>query len=336
MLTSKSQTIQLEQTQEQIQLILNKQADKKAKLTAVLPYVGIILLIVFFSFFTNGKFFQKDNFEILIAQCYTIVMVIMGCTFMYAAGGLDMAIGAVMSVGILVMAIATTVLNISPLIAFFLALAVTIGGMSITAVARNQLNLDPFIASLCVLNACTGIVQLSTQKGTITVPYSIYAGINTTEVKITVLIIVFCLGFVLFNFTGVGKSLKAIGGNINVARISGINDKFYIWIAYALAGVTLAIAGFFSMLRVGMVDTAAGGALNLNVITAIVLGGMPLAGGANSKFVSPVLGGLMVAILTNGLALMGYANAIGFLFKGILFLVIVSLTYERTKGKLIS
>lgn len=332
----KTKTSQLEQTQEQIQLILNKQADIKAKFTATLPYVGIILLFVFFSFSTNGKFFQKENFEILLAQCYTIVMVIMGCAFLYSAGGLDMAIGAVMSIGILVMAMAVTVLNIPIFLAFLLALAVTIIGMSITAVARNQLNLDPFIASLCVLNAGAGIVQSATAKGTIYLPYSIFAHLNTPIVKITVMIVVFCIGFILFNYTRVGKSLKAIGGNINVAKISGINDKFYIWIAYVLAGVTLAIAGFFSMLRVGIVDTAAGGALNLNVITAVVLGGTPLAGGANSKFLSPVLGGLMVAILSNGLALMGYANAVGFLFKGILFLVIVSLTYERSKGKLIS
>jgi len=294
------------------------------------------LLFVFFSFSTNGKFFQKENFEILLSQSYTVVMVIMGCAFMYAAGGLDMAIGAVMSVGILVMVLSTTVLNIPPALAFILSLVVTIGGMSITAIARNQLNLDPFIASLCVLYAGQGIVQLSTAKGVIYVPYSIYAHLNTPTVKIIVMITVLCIGYILFNYTRVGKSLKAIGGNVQVAKISGINDKIYIWIAYVLAGVTLAIAGFFSMLRVGMVDTAAGGALNLNVITAIVLGGMPLAGGANSKFLSPVLGGLMVTILTNGLALMGYANSVGFLFKGILFLVIVSLTYERSKGKLIS
>lgn len=71
-------------------------------------------------------------------------------------------------------------------------------------------------------------------------------------------------------------------------------------------------------------------------MTAIVLGGFPLSGGANAKFHAPLVGALTVTVLTNGLGLLGYANAIGYAIKGLLFIIVVALTYEKSKGKLIS
>ena len=143
-------------------------------------------------------------------------------------------------------------------------------------------------------------------------------------------------GYFLFNYTGFGKSLKAIGGNTTAARISGIRVERCIFLAYAAIGFTLAVGGLFTVVRAGIADTAVGGGLNLNVMTAIVLGGFPLSGGANAKFHAPLVGALTVTILTNGLGLLGYANAVGYAIKGLLFIIVVALTYEKSKGKLIS
>ena len=241
------------------------------------------------------------------------------------------------------MAVSTLVLTRSILnlqlpigIALLLAVVVSIFFMSITALTKNFLHVEAFVASMCILYLCSGIVQISEADGTTYFPYSAYKYFDSPLIKTVTLIVLFGIGYVLFNYTRVGKSLKAIGGNSVVAKISGINLNWFNWIAYTLCAVTLAIAGLFSVVRTGQVDSAAGSGLNLNVITAVVLGGSPLTGGTNSRFLSPVLGSLMVTILTNGLALMGYANAIGYFIKGVMFLVVVGLTYERSKGKLIS
>ena len=323
-------------SQEEIQLVLDAKARRKQRITMVLPYVGIVLLLLFFSLFTDGKFFQIDNFKLLVSQCFTTTIVVMGCAFLYAEGCLDMAVGAVMAVSTLVLTRSILNLQLPIGIALLLAVVVSIFFMSITALTKNFLHVEAFVASMCILYLCSGIVQISEADGTTYFPYSAYKYFDSPVIKTVTLIVLFGIGYVLFNYTRVGKSLKAIGGNSVVAKISGINLNWFNWIADTLCAVTLAIAGLFSVVRTGQVDSAAGSGLNLNVITAVVLGGSPLTGGTNSRFLSPVLGSLMVTILTNGLALMGYANAIGYFIKGVMFLVVVGLTYERSKGKLIS
>ena len=95
------------------------------------------------------------------------------------------------------------------------------------------------------------------------------------------------------------------------------------------------IAGLFTVARAGVVDTSVGSSTNLNVMVGIVLGGFPLSGGANSRFSAPIIGTLMVTVLTNGLGMLGYASAIGYGIKGLLFIAVIALTYEKSKGKLV-
>jgi len=74
----------------------------------------------------------------------------------------------------------------------------------------------------------------------------------------------------------------------------------------------------------------------LNILVAIVLGGFPISGGSNAKIYAPIIGALMVTALTNGIILMGLDPSWGNFAKGVLFLVVVGLTYERSTGKLVS
>ena len=150
-----------------------------------------------------------------------------------------------------------------------------------------------------------------------------------------VLIALILIGYVLYNYTGFGKSLKAIGGSPVVARISGIKVEKVTYLAYILIGVMIGISALFTVARSGAVDPSVGSSMNLNVMIAIVLGGFPLSGGANARFSAPLIGALMVTVLTNGLAMMGQANALGYGIKGLLFIIVVALTYEKSKGKLI-
>jgi ribose transport system permease protein len=68
----------------------------------------------------------------------------------------------------------------------------------------------------------------------------------------------------------------------------------------------------------------------------LVLGGFPLAGGARSRFSAPIIGALMITALTNGLALMGQANTIGYAIRGILLIIVVSMSYDKSDGELIT
>jgi len=324
------------QSEDDIQLALNRKANQKEFITLLLPFAGVVLLVVLFEALTKGQFLGMENLRLLVNQCFTMGVVVVGGAFLYAVGGLDMSIGSVMALSAMVI---TLLFNAGvPLLLSFLAgTAVSILCMCVTAFVRNYLKVSPFIASMCVMNICQGIVlSVVADKGRIVFPYSQAAWVDATATKIFTLILLIGIGYFLFNYTSFGKSLKAIGGNTMAARISGIRVERCIFLAYAAIGFTLAVGGLFTVVRAGIADTAVGGGLNLNVMTAIVLGGFPLSGGANAKFHAPLVGALTVTVLTNGLGLLGYANAIGYAIKGLLFIVVVALTYEKSKGKLIS
>ena len=324
------------QSEDDIQLALNRKANQKERITLLLPFAGVVALVIIFEALTKGQFLGMENLRLLVNQCFTMGVVVVGGAFLYAVGGLDMSIGSVMALSAMVM---TLLFNAGvPLALSFLAgMAVSILCMSVTAFVRNYLKVTPFIASMCVMNICQGVVlSVVADKGRIVFPYSQAAWVDATSTKIITLIVLIGAGYFLFNYTGFGKSLKAIGGNTTAARISGIRVERCIFLAYAAIGFTLAVGGLFTVVRAGIADTAVGGGLNLNVMTAIVLGGFPLSGGANAKFHAPLVGALTVTILTNGLGLLGYANAVGYAIKGLLFIIVVALTYEKSKGKLIS
>lgn len=317
-----------------IQQNLNREALKKERITQILPFVGIVLLVTFFTLATRGRFVGTENLKLLLNQCITMAIVMVGAIFLYSLGSLDMAIGQVLGVSSLVLAVLYN-LGLPLFVCLLAGIVVSVGFMCITATAKNYLKLNPFIASLCVSNVSSGIVVAVSKQGKIIFPYSKAPWLNNTSTKVLVLLVLILIGYVLFNYTGFGKSLKAIGGSPTVARISGIKVEKVTYLAYIFIGIMIGISALFTVARSGAVDPSVGSSMNLNVMIAIVLGGFPLSGGANARFSAPLIGALMVTVLTNGLAMMGQANALGYGIKGLLFIVVVALTYEKSKGKLI-
>lgn len=324
------------QSEEEIQRELVKKADRKSKLTMVLPYAGLVLLVAFFTIATGGKFVGGENIVLLLNQCFNMVVVIVGGAFLYAIGGLDMAIGSVMGVSAMIMTLLFS--NGVPLLfSFLVGLAASIACMSVTACAKNYLKVDPFVASMCVMNVCQGIVTtVIAKKGTLTFPFSKAPWLDASVTKVITLVLLIATGYVLFNKTAFGKSLKAIGGNPKVAKISGIKVERTVLLAYVAIAFTLTLGALFATVRAGVVDSGIGAGLNLNVMTAIVLGGFPLTGGANARFSAPIVGALTVTVLSNGLGMLGLANTLGYAIKGLMFLIVVAISYEKSKGKLIS
>lgn len=323
-------------SEEEIQKELIRRQKRKETITSFLPVVGLIALSVIFTGLTGGQFLGISNLELLVNQCFTMCVVVVGGAFLYSIGGLDMSVGAVMALSATVL---TLVFNAGMplLVSFIIGALVAVACMSVTAFARNYLKVTPFIASLCMMNICQGLVLTAVSKnGKIVFNYSQASWVDDTATKVITLILLIFIGYVLFNYTSIGKSLKAIGGNPTAARISGIKVEKMVFVAYAIVAVTIAIGGLFTVVRSGAADNTIGTGLNLNVMTAIVLGGFPLTGGANAKFHAPLIGAVTVTVLTNGLGLLGQANAMGYAVKGLLFIIVVAATYEKSKGKLIS
>ncbi len=320
---------------EAIQAALEKKALRKARINAVVPYLGLIFIVAFFIIVTEGKFVSADNIGNLINQGFVLMMIAVGSSFVYAHGGMDFSIGAVSGVGQLVCGL--LILAGVPLpICILACVAVCIAGAGCTATIALVLGVPVFIGSMCVRTSFTGILKTVVGSSDISILFSDYAFMNDTAIKAIIMVIVIALGYYLFNYTTIGKYNKALGGNILTARQAGVSQKKVVFAAYMLMGVCVGIASVFAFFRAGKVSAYSGNGYEFNIMMAIVLGGFPMTGGDRSKIASAIIGALTVTCLSNGLQLWGLDPILVSGVKGILFVVIVALSYDRSAGKLVS
>jgi len=139
---------------------------------------------------------------------------------------------------------------------------------------------------------------------------------------VIVLLVVAIAGSVLTQQTTFGRYLYAIGSNPDAARLSGIDARRHILLAFALLGGLVGIASLLHTGRVGSASPDAGTLMELDAIAACVIGGTSLMGG-RGKVSSALLGALVMASLDNGMSLLSVENATQYIIKGMVLVAAV-------------
>jgi ribose transport system permease protein len=129
----------------------------------------------------------------------------------------------------------------------------------------------------------------------------------------------------LFDFTKAGFFSKCIGENQVVGQFAGIPVKTYKTLAFALSGLMAGFVGIFSVGRIGGIAPTMGNFFELQVMTAMFVGGVPVTGGASSKFYKVLVGSLMLAFLQNGLTISRVPSEVSELIQGLILLSVVFL-----------
>lgn len=318
-----------------IQAELNKKARRKEVFASIVPYFGFIFIIVFFSLVTKGIFISPDNLGNLINQGFVLVMIAVGSSFVYAHGGMDFSIGTVSGVAQLVCG-SLILLGVPLPVCILACILVCVIAALCTSSVTLLLGVPVFIGSICVRTAFFGILNTAISKSEVVIDYQKYNFMNNTLLKAVILLAVIAVGYYLFNYTTIGKFNKALGGNILTARQAGISRKEVVYTAYIIMGICLGIASTFAFFRAGKVTASTGSGYEFNIMMAIVLGGFPMTGGDRSRISSAIIGALTVTCLTNGLGLWGVDALLVSGVKGLLFVAIVALSYDRSAGKLVS
>lgn len=321
--------------QQLIQEQLDKRAAQKRVIGMVVPYLGLAFIFLFFTIVTHGRFLYPVNIENLVNQSFGLVIIAIGAVFVYAHGGKDMSIGASSGCGQL--ACALLIRAGYPLwLALFACILVTVFASSLVAGISIKLRVPVFIGSMCVRTSFMGILQYVTLSGVVVIDYHAYSFMNSTILKVFVLVAFLVIGVYLFNFTVVGKYNKAIGGNPITSIQAGIKNNKFIYFAFLFMGLCVGVAAIFSLFRAGKVQGTTGSGTEFNIMIAMALGGIPMAGGEKTKITSAIIGAVTICFLVNGLQVWGLDPALINGVKGILFVIIVALSYDRSDGKLIS
>ncbi len=300
---------------------------KKVDKSLIMSLVMLLLVILVFEILTKGKLLQKRNLLNLINQSLTIIMAGLGMIFVVSMGGTDITTGVVAALaGIAAAAIASNHF----LLAFPVAIVIgMIFGLTL-GIINVIFKVPSFMASLAILIAGRAAITWLMSTYLVFAPVKIMA-LNNFEYKIPILIFLIVLVVYLLEYTPFGNYVKAIGENENAAAYLGINVKKIKMTAFMLSGIMAGFAGIFVIARSGGASPTTASGMEMNVMMAIFVGGVPVTGGTASKIYKLICGALLIAVLENGLILGGSSGALTQLIKGIVLILVVYLTMFLNK-----
>jgi ribose transport system permease protein len=185
-----------------------------------------------------------------------------------------------------------------------------------------------FIVTICTMFLFRGIIKYLTTNAPVGGAASLI-NYDTAALKLTCTVVILAVGFVFFRFTKFGTYLKAIGAGEQAAKFAGIRTDKMKFLIYVLAGAITGFAAFINVIKVGSVTSSGGNQLETQILIALVLGGMPISGGAKVRFENIIVGSLLYIVLSSGLTMMGITTQMLQLIEGIIFLIFVAVFADR-------
>jgi fructose transport system permease protein len=297
------------------------------------PLAALIIACVFFAL-KSDRFLTGGNFSLIIQQVMVVGTLAIGQTLIILTAGIDLANGAIMAFGTIVMTRLAVESGLPPVVAVLIGLAVTMAFGLANGMLVTKVPLPPFIVTLGMLNIAFALTHIYSEEQTVTgLPPTLTALGDTFTVGGTdvtygsvVTILLFLLFAYLLGQTAWGRHVYAVGNNKEAARLTGIRVDRVLLSVYAVAGLVYGIAGLLLVARTGVGDPQAGQTDNLDSITAVVLGGTSLFGG-RGNVLGTLIGALIVGVIRNGLQLIGVSSIYQILITGAL--VILAVTVDQ-------
>lgn len=304
---------------------------ENSKVKSALPVIGFIVICILFGCMTEGRLFMGSNIKLLLSQSYMLLISTSGVFLIMTMGGLDFSQGSMLGVSSIVVCYLSQY-NILLAILGGIVTGGTIG--LINGYFNVKRKISSFIVTICNMYLFRGICAFITTKSPVYGASDI-AKFNIMEFNLSFTIIILLLVFGIFNFTGLGTKLKAIGAGETAARFAGIKVEKTKMLVYMTAGCITGLAAFINSIKVGSVTSTAGNLLETQIMISLVLGGMPISGGSKVRFRNIVLGVMTYKVLSSGLVMLGMTTQMQQFILGIIFLVEVALFSDRNSGMVV-
>ena len=297
----------------------------------LLPFIGLVVILGAMYYLTDGRIMQPKRLRLLLSQVYYPMIVATGVFFVMTLGSIDFTEGSTLGVASIVVSVLS-----------FYSIPLAIVGGILTGAAIGAVNgffhvkfrLQSFIVTICTMYLFRGVCAYFTTETAIPASAAIKA-LDSDNLKIGITIAVLVVAFFLFKFTRIGNDVKAVGSGETAARFSGVRTDKVKFLAFVAAGALTGLAAFVNVIKVGSITSTAGNQLETQILISLVLGGLPITGGAKVRFSNIVVGTLMYTVLNNGLVMLGFESATQQLIKGVVFLIFVALTIDRKALKVI-
>jgi ribose transport system permease protein len=300
-----------------------------------LPLVSVVLLVLVFSI-ASDAFLSLRNFTGLTGQVSTLLLACLGASFVILMGSIDLSVGACV---LLVGAVTVKLLDAFDLGVAALLPAVLLGAMlgALNGAIHAYGVIPSFVVTLGSLSIFTGLAWEILQGRALRFDSIAFENLAIGQlVPHLPNIFLFAIGawavMVFVNFkTRFGRYIFIIGGGEAVARTAGIPVRRYKIYAFALSGALAGLAGALAVARLGAAGPTLGSELLLNTLAAIVVGGTSLSGGVGGVH-RTLIGVLIIALLDNGLNLMGVNQYAQMMIKGAVVILAVLIGQDRGKA----
>jgi len=293
----------------------------------MVPFLALILLAVAFSLMEPTRFATLRNIKVILNQSAVVSIVGFGLTFVIVSGGIDLSVGSVLALAGMV---AMGVVRDYGLIPGVLAgMTVGLAAGTFNGLVFTRLRIPSFIVTLGMLTIARGLTIMYSH-GAVIIVEGPASEIGTFPNIIYIVAAVFAVCFVLYNFTPFGRYVQGIGGDERVAVLTGVPVNRIKLLVFMLCGITAGLGGVVLASRVGAATPTAGQSFELDAIAAVVVGGTPLTGGIGNIY-NTVLGSLIIAMLGNGLVIMGVSSEMQMVIKGLVLIGAVFISLERDK-----
>lgn len=289
--------------------------------------IALILLVAGISI-ASPSFRTGANFLSLLRQSSINGLIAFGMTFVILTDAIDLSVGSVLALSTALCAGMISA-GVPAGLAMILALVLGCSMGVISGVMVTKGRLQPFIATLITMTVYRGLTMIYTNGKPISnlgdsfilkvVGKGKFYGV---PIPVILLILLFLLFYFLLNKTTFGRRIYATGSNWKSAKLAGVNIHRTKIIAYALSATMAALSGLILLSRLGSAQPTLGNGYELDAIAAVALGGTSMSGG-RGKIYGTLIGVLIIAVLNNGLNILGVSSYYQDVIKGLVILIAV-------------
>ena len=315
----------------------------KKMMISALPFVALVVLLAVFCGIVSSKGYRLDMYiKIVFNEGIVLSIVATGAIFIYTLGSFDISLGAATLFAATLGVLTYNATENFALMIIVILLAGIVCSL-VNSVLASIFHIPVFVTTVAMMSVLSAIAsQIITTKGGavggISIPSEVVKHLDNSAFKIGVLVIWVAICVFVFDYTKFGRREKFVGGNPICAQLSGIKYNTYAILGFLLAGVGVGIGAFMTLVYTPSVTTTTAGDIGMNIMVAIVFGGMPISGGARSKIYAAVVGGFSYIILNNILDLLidstsGYG--ITQIVSAVFFLVVVYVASANYRSQML-
>ena len=307
----------------------------------------VILIIVFWALMPD-KFPKINNIMNILKQASINCLIAAGMLCALITAGIDLSVGSncvlcTCTIGVMVQSFGIT----NPVILIIAGLVVSTFAGFINGTLLTRLELPhPFVSTLGMKNVLWGVALVITGSKSIAftntgVDSLMWIGSGSLfkvgsfpgiPFSFILVLVVFAIFHVVLTRSALGRQIYCVGGNPEAARLSGIPSKNVLTFVYALSGFTAGLAGVVSVGRLASANGNAGSTYDTDAIAACIIGGASFTGGKGTIW-GTLIGALLMAVIRNGLNLMGAQTNVQYIVIGAVIILAVTIDVFRNKAE---